>query len=186
MFGLSKIRKCSDHVYFSIQPILSQVQSIVGLPKGFWEDAYVVGFFGFLVSFHTNMTSGLNLNETQKGQVLSDVFQRFSNRPGELMTMRFNELFREKDDDFELGQEHASALCFASIGKGTPESAPFIENAKRDIRGSGFTPSIGSIFSVMFCDLFLAEIVKRFELDTNDADAWTAIEHARASAISGQ
>lgn len=132
------------------------------------------------------MTSGVQLNEAQKGELVSAVFARLSNRPGEPMTRRFNHLFREKDEDFEIGQEHASALCFASIGKGTPESAPFIENIKAEIKKEGFSPSISSIFSVLFCDLFLSEIVKRFEIDGTDTDVWDTIERIRVGAISGR
>lgn len=186
MFGLSKTKSCSDHVYSQIQPILSQAQNTLGLPKGFWEDPYIIGFFSFFISFHTNVTSSVQLNEVQKGELVSAVFARLSNRPGEPMARRFIHLSSTKDEDFELGQEHASALCFASIGKGTPESAPFIENIKAEIKRDGFAPSIGKIFSVLFCDFFLSEIVKRFEIDSADPDVWDTLERIRVGAISGR
>ena len=102
MFGRAK-RKVTKHTEDAIRPILASYQYSNGIPAGFWQDEFVLGFIGFMISFHVNITSGYKLSTADKGFLLFDVFTTLSNMNGKLIAKNYTDLAMEdpKNEDFE-------------------------------------------------------------------------------------
>jgi hypothetical protein len=69
MFG-SKRRKAVRAAVDNIRPIIGIIQYNYGIPAGFWQDEYSMGFFGFLISFHMQRASRGALSQTKKDKYL--------------------------------------------------------------------------------------------------------------------
>ena len=78
MFGRNR-RLATEHTLNAVRPIIAIAQHYQGLPAGFWQDDFVLGFVGFLIGFHANFTSGRSLSQEDKGTLLYDVFGTLSN-----------------------------------------------------------------------------------------------------------
>jgi hypothetical protein len=91
MFG-SKRRKAVRAAVDNIRPIIGIIQYNHGIPAGFWQDEYLLGFLGFLIGFHMQRASGGALSQTEKGQGLADAFTELSNINGAAIARQFTAL----------------------------------------------------------------------------------------------
>jgi hypothetical protein len=164
MFGSNR-RKATAHTIEAVRPLIGIYQRHNGTPQGFWEDEFVLGFFGFMIGFHGSVTSGRNLSQEDKGYVLADVFTAISNLNGHAIAKNFLRLstLEQKSQDFETGADYASYCAFASIGKMNEQGRPFFEKAKQIAAGQGKEHEHGAVVSALIHLLYIQTLQQRFE-----------------------
>ncbi|WP_425416504.1 hypothetical protein [Oricola indica] len=166
MFGGAR-RRATEHVVQSIRPLIAIYQSYSGLPAGFWRDEFVLGFIGFMISFHANVTSGVKLSTADKGHLLYDVLSAISNMNGQAIGREYTQLATQfpKNPDFEKGADNAAICAFASIGKMSPEGRPYYDMAKELADAQGTPDDLSAIGGFLLHILFYQPLRERFGTD---------------------
>ena len=135
MFG-SKRKKAVKHAVGLVRPLIDLFHEHYGSPAGFWQNEYVLGYVGFLLVFHINHTSGINLSVTDKGFALSEAFEALSNLNGAEITRNYTAL-AEQDE------------------------IPEVVEAKTVADFAGMTDDRSAIAGHMFKNLFADIVVKQ-------------------------
>lgn len=163
MFGRNR-RKATEHVVEALRPTIAIVQSFQGLPAGFWRDEFVLGFIGFMISFHATYTSGRSLSQADKGYLLVDVLTALSNMNGQAISRDYTRLATQspKSPDFEMGADYAAICAFASMGKMNEQGMPYYERAKEIAAAQGKPDDIGMILAILMQQLFYEPVRERF------------------------
>ncbi|MER8462450.1 hypothetical protein [Mesorhizobium sp. M1396] len=163
MFGRNR-RLATEHTISAVRPFVGIFQNLNGIPAGFWRDEYVLGFLGFMISFHANYTSGRQLSREDKGHLLNDVFTALSNMNGQAISEEYVRLatLAHKDSDFEEGADNAAICAFASIGKMNEQGRPLYEKAKEVAAAQDKPNDLGTIVGVLMHKLFYERLAERF------------------------
>lgn len=170
MFGRNR-RLATEHTIAAVRPLIAVFQYHNGLPAGFWQDEFVVGFIGFMIGFHANHTSGRKLSQTDKGFLLRDVFTALSNMNGQAIGSEFARLamLKDKSPDFEKGCDNASVCAFATIGKMNEQGRVYYDQAKEQAKEiaviTGSPNDLGSVAAVLLQKLFFEPLRERFEME---------------------
>lgn len=165
MFGRNR-RKATEHAIQAIRPLIAIYQNTSGLPPHFWHDEFVLGFFGFMISFHASVTSGRSLSQEDKGCLLYDVFTAISNMNGQAIGRDYVHLATQTPNspDFVKGADHASICAFASIGKMNEQGRPYYEQAKEMAAAQGTPHDHGAIVGFLLHMLFYQPLRERFSI----------------------
>jgi hypothetical protein len=162
MFG-SKRRKAVQTTVERIRPVIAVIQHHFGLPAGFWQDDFVIGFFGFLIGFHMNITFGFSLSQTEKGLALTEAFTALSNMNGVVLARRFVELTTVSTSDFERGADNAALIAYFSIGQLKNETEnEHVREARAMAEKIGAGNNRGDIAGMLMLNLFVKEVEERF------------------------
>ena len=163
MFG-SKRRKAVRAAVDSITPIIGIIQYNYGIPAGFWQDEYLLGFFGFLIGFHMQRASGGALSQTEKGQGLADAFTEISNINGAAIARQFTALAFAETEDFKRGGDNAALIAFYTIGALKNESDnEHVKEAKQIVEKLGEGNDRAQIAGILMHNLLINEIAERFK-----------------------
>jgi len=112
MFG-SKRKRATKHTLDIVAKLISSHQKHQGLPAWFWDDEFVIGYIGFMIVFHSQITSNIQLSQIDKGRVLAEVFSNVSNMDDISLARKYASLsgLTVKNEEFERGQDYAAILC---------------------------------------------------------------------------
>jgi hypothetical protein len=141
-------------------------QHIYGVPAGFWQDEFVLGFFGVMIGLVSQTLSQDRLSQTDKGYLLQDTFGALSNMNGAAITRRFTELAFQQPQDtaFELGGDNGQIVTLAMFGKGTPKGREAIEEAKKAAAAQGSPGDVAAVAAILARKLFVGPLIERFDL----------------------
>lgn len=167
MFGRNR-RLATEHTIAAVRPLIAVFQYHNGLPAGFWQDEFVIGFVGFMISFHANYTSGRKLSQEDKGFLLCDVFTALSNMNGQAIGQEYTRLamLTDKSPDFEKGADNAAICAFASIGKMSEQGRVYYDRAKTIASAQGSPNDLGVVAAVLSQMLFFAPLRERFMMES--------------------
>lgn len=162
-FGRNR-RKATEHTINSVRPLLGIFQHFNGTPANFWRDEFVLGFIGFMVTFHLNHTSGRQLSKEDKVRSLCDVFTALSNMNGTVIAQQFLKLTEANPPnlDFMRGDENALICASATYGKMPENGQPYYDLAKKMAASQGKPNDPSSIIAAMFQILFFEPLRKKF------------------------
>lgn len=138
-----------------------------GVPSGFWQDEFVLGFFGMMIALASQTISNGRLSQADKGHLLQDAFGALSNMNGAAITRRFTELIYEKpqNDAFKLGGDNAEIVTLAIFGKVTPTGRDAVEEAKREAAAQGAPGELAAVVTVLAMRFFVGPLIERFDLE---------------------
>jgi hypothetical protein len=163
MFG-SKRRKAVRVAVDNIRPIIGIIQYNYGIPAGFWQDEYLLGFFGFLIGFHMQRVSGGTLSQTDKGQGLADAFTEISNINGAAIARQFTTLAFAETEDFKRGGDNAALIAFYTIEALKNESEnEHVKEAKQIMEKLGEGNDRAQIAGILMHNLLINDIAERFK-----------------------
>jgi len=138
-------------------------QNSYGVPPGFWQDEFVLGFFGVMIGLVSHVASQGRLSQSDKGYLLQDTFGALSNMNGAAITRRFSELVYQQpqSDAFKLGGDNGEIVTWAFFGKATPTGMEAVEDAKREAAAQS---APGAVATILAMKLFVAPLAERFDL----------------------
>ncbi|MDP2374275.1 hypothetical protein [Reyranella sp.] len=120
MFGLfaSTQRKATDAAIEGARPYIALLQDVAGpgIPSGFWEDRYVVGFFQFTTAFFAKHVTQGKASGATLGFATADALTALSNRNGRAIMSRAADLTFAKDPEHARGADDAAALIYYAFG----------------------------------------------------------------------
>jgi hypothetical protein len=116
LFGRKRVMAV-DVAVANIRPLIASVQQTRGIPIGFWEDDYVLGFIGSMISFNLRAASRGSLSPHDEGLALSDVFSQVTNLNGQEIVQRYSARIRavflptpDTGSEFYRGSDNAAVI----------------------------------------------------------------------------
>ena len=161
----NKRQKVSDHVFRAVQPIVANIYTAIGIPPGFWDDDFVLGYLGVCISFHMNYTSDAKLTHEDKGAIAADVFQRLSSLNGLAIITKFNSMQAESQmrPRFQEGCRNARIVCYSVIGKKQEEGEDDVRSAKMLANEMGRGNDLQAIIFILVTRLFVSPLMEHFK-----------------------
>jgi len=160
MFGFGVRERAVRAAIEGTQPYLTMLH---GLPPGYWDDPYVLGFlFGTIGAFAKAATSG-KITGVKLGYAVGEALGTLSGDP--VIIRRANALGLQAEPSFEKGQgEGLAIVCFAL---GIRSQHPLLEAAREavDQRGVAEVDRKKEISSAMIETSYFRELSERFEID---------------------
>ncbi len=165
MFFGRKRQKVIEHVTAQLRPVIGVLQISHGLPARFWQDHFVLGFFQFLIGFHSRYTSGVELGNEDRGRMVADVYTNLSNMNGLAIGGLATQLTMatEKSAEFERGGDNASVIAFYTYRKLRDADANLDVKWAREMAARMGKPNDHSaICGFLLMRLFLEPVKARF------------------------
>ncbi len=165
MFGSFR-KKVTEQTIGMVRQPYAIFQQNYGIPPGFWQDEFVIGFFGMMIGLVSQALSQGRLSQTDKGYLLSDTFGALSNLNGAEITRRFSELVYKQPQSaaFKLGGDNGEIVTLAFFGKATEASRDVVEEAKREAERQGNPRNAAAVATLLAMKLFVSPLVERFDL----------------------
>lgn len=165
MFGNFR-RKVTDQTIAMVRQPYAAFQSAYGVPPGFWQDEFVLGFFGVMIGLISGAIGQGRLSQADKGHLVADTFGALSNMNGAAITRRFNELVLQQPQqpDFKRGGDYGEIVTLAMFGKGSEMGRPAIEAAKDMAAAQGRAGDPGAVAAVLAQTHFVQPLIDRFSL----------------------
>ena len=145
---------------------LAVFQSNCGIPVGFWQDEFVLGFFGCMIGVLSELIGEGKLTQFDKGRLLQDTFTSLSNMNGVAIARHFSDLAHENPqrEDFVRGGDSGEIVTLILLGKVSDTGRDIVERIKKEMEDSGMQRDIGIIQTILMRDLFINPLVDRFDI----------------------
>ncbi|WP_295536887.1 hypothetical protein [uncultured Thioclava sp.] len=160
MFGFGKSK--DQKVYEGLQPVLAMQQRFGGIPPGFWQNPFVLGYFTFFSRFLMQDFFGDRLSYEEIGNISISVMQRLSNLNGVTLVEDAMRYQSTNNDEFEHGADMAAVLAFFMAGKMSMQTKPYLDRALNEVSPNGEQPDKGMMFAALYRITFREEIDRRF------------------------
>lgn len=160
MFG-SKRRRAVAIATDAMRPLIAIVQEFKGLPPGFWQSEYVIGFMGSIINLHLRFSVPFQLGSSERAIALGEVYQNISNRNGAEFIRLFTNLALADAGNFKIGADRAHILIFYLMDKLKDEDRfPEVLSAKSNATDElGFVDK-GRVFTNLLITYLIDEFPK--------------------------
>lgn len=163
MFGRSR-KKITKQIIDMVRQPYAVLQANYGIPPGFWQDEFVLGFFGVMIGVLSKLIGEDRLSQADKGYLLQDTFSSLSNMNGVAIARRFSDLAHEspQNEDFVRGADNGEIVTLMFLGKVSDTGRDIVERAKKQAVEQGMPRDIYAIQMILYRELFVDPIVDRF------------------------
>jgi hypothetical protein len=159
MFG-SRRREAVQVVVQNLRPLIGVLQHHHGLPAGFWQSPYVLGFLTVIMSLHLKIASEGRLSQTETGSATTEIWTAISNLNGMEITRHVTSLSLSspKNAEFELGADNGMVFGAYSLKiLRNEDTHPAIVGIKEKIPNA----DRGTIAGILYETLFIREVKAR-------------------------
>src|SRR5690349_8126481 len=125
-----KIAKTTRFAVKIITPLIRMTESAGGLPTGFWEDPYVLGFLYGSVLASAQMVNQGKLKDVELGQVVLFTFRKVAKQNSRSVAERIRQLSKAQNDDFKKGIANADKVLCTAFGIAGYEKDGDVEEAR--------------------------------------------------------
>jgi hypothetical protein len=159
----SKRKRVASEVIDAVRPTIAMIQNGRGLPAGFWDDDYVLGFLYGQVTACILVFGGMQMKPAEQGAILVASFTALSNMNGLAITRRATKLSEIKDPTFQQGLQNGMLTVMYRFERVKDEAGdPHIARATEAAKSSSSTPAREEIAAHLRASLWQDEVTKRF------------------------
>jgi hypothetical protein len=115
MFGLRR-RKAIDVAAQASSQLVKTCGAWSGLPPGFWQDAYVLGFLSGTIIVFAEMVLGKKPQGEELGHIIIGTYERLNSLECSVITRRISALQTAKDPDYLLAVANAIKTVAVTYG----------------------------------------------------------------------
>ena len=168
MFGGFR-KKITKQIIDMVRQPYAVFQSNYGIPPGFWQDEFVLGFFGVMVGVLSKLLGENRLSQADRGYILQDTFSNLSNMNGAAIANQFSDLAHEnpQNKDFVRGADSGEIVTLMFLGKVSDTGRDIVERAKKEAEEQGTPRDISAIQMILWRELFVNPLVDRFGILKN-------------------
>lgn len=128
----------------AVEPLIRTLEMTGGVPEGFWEDAYVLGFLNGCIGIMAKMATRGKIDGGDLGQVMIGVFDAISGGQGSEIATRVIPLQESEDTEFLRGVTSAAKTISVAYGFPDYDTDPDVVAARRLAKSMS---SVSSIFA---------------------------------------
>lgn len=117
MFGLSHREQAVEAATHAATSILRMQEQANGIPSGFWQDPYVLGFFGGIVGTMAKLVGGPDRMRGERlGQVLKLSFEKLMGSRADEVWRYYMDASDDMTDDFQRGLWNGNKVVLIAYG----------------------------------------------------------------------
>lgn len=160
MFGF---KSKSDRLYDVLQPLVALQTTYKGLPRGFWDHPFVLGYFSFFARFLIQDMYG-SVSPQVAGDAIASTMQRLSNLNGLAVaeSIARHSTPGRSHPDFEHGADMAAILALYMRGKATEATMPYVNAATSSLTIGDQKPDKSLVSAELFRVTFQQEVDRLF------------------------
>ncbi len=131
MFG-GKHRKSTKAALETVQSLIDAFDIAGGLPEGFWEDPFVLGFLYASIQASANLAANEEMDEQDLEDLVSDVLNKLSDGYGADIVSRIERYFeRQHDPAFVDGLANAAKYVYVLLGSSKYDDYDDVAQARK-------------------------------------------------------
>lgn len=165
IFGSKKHSGVSEDITKSVQPCIDRVSTKHGLPNGFWDDPYTLGFILGQINGWMAVLGGESLSVGDKGKVVVECFGALSGQKGKPISEMSMVFAQDKNTEFLRANQNGMFIAMYSGGKlpNSDQHAAIID-AVEELTESGEEVKPASIARMLVDLHWVEEIQERFSV----------------------
>ncbi|WP_395016082.1 hypothetical protein [Dongia sp.] len=130
MFGSAR-RKATKAATEAVRPLIKLLEITDGLPAGFWEDPYVLGYINGCIGLFAKLVTRGAVKGADMGYVMMDVLSDVSGRNGQEIVRNVIRLQQSKDAEYMRGIANADKCISVTYGLTDYDQDPDVVEARR-------------------------------------------------------
>jgi hypothetical protein len=130
MFGFAKRRAAKAAIEHG-SAILRLLEATGGLPRGFWEDPYIVGWIGGVVNCVAKAATNNKIGTIDLGTVTIDAFTALAGAKGKEVVERLKGWVKSKEPRFVEAMQAATKTYFVTVGAREFDADPEVVQARQ-------------------------------------------------------
>ncbi len=165
IFGSKQNKEFADRISQAVQPMIDHVHTKHGLPTGFWQDSYALGYLMGQVNGWTSIFDGDGLSIADKGRILVDVFGALSGEKGKPISENAMVYAQQEDPDFMRANQNGMFMAmFAAEKIPNAEAIPAVVHAKQTITDAGADPTHDAVIDSLAQTIWVQEMRARMSV----------------------
>lgn len=114
----------------AVRPFIRCIEGIGGIPPGFWDDPYVLGFLTAYIRQFAKLSTRGKIGGDDLGMVYGDVFEAISGQSWEPIARRSLELQNSGNADYAKGFDNALKVFSVCFGQKHYDDDPDVIKAR--------------------------------------------------------
>lgn len=117
IFGSNKNKSLANDISNATRPTVSLVESQHGVPTGFWQDSYVLGFLMGQINAFMSVFGGDGLSVADKGRVVVECLGDLSGLKGKGISEQSMVFASNQDPDFMRANQNGMFIAMVQAEK---------------------------------------------------------------------
>lgn len=165
MFGSKKNQTLTEEISKATRETLAMVENQHGVPTGFWQDSYVLGFLMGQINAFMSVFGGDGLSIADKGRVVVDCFGELSGMKGKGLSEQSMVFASSEDPDFMRANQNGMFIAMVQSEK-LPDAAnnPVIAATRTHLDAAGEGTSMKDVAKFLTQQHWVGEVKTRLTL----------------------
>ena len=162
MFGSKRNRELAARITEAVGPAVAKTRTTHGLPTGFWNDAYVLGFLMGQINGWMSIYGGDDLSVADRGRVLVETFGALSGQKGKPISENAMVHAQQESPDFMRANRNGMFMAmFAAERVPNADGIPAVAAARQE---AGDDATHDAITDRLLLSLWIAEVRARMSV----------------------
>ena len=163
MFGSKQNKEMAARIGEAVQPMIGHVHTAHGLPTGFWNDSYVLGYLMGQINAWMSVFDGDNFSIADKGRVLVEAFGLLSGQKGKPISENAMVCAQQGTPDFLRANQNGMFMAMYAAEK-IPDADTIgaVLDAKSALAANGADPTTQAVTEHLVKLLWVEEVRTRF------------------------
>lgn len=165
IFGSKKNQSLTEDISNAARETLAMVENQHGVPSGFWQDSYVLGFLMGQINAFISVFDGDTISVTDKGRVVVDCFGELSGMKGKGISEQSMVFAASEDPDFMRANQNGMFIAMVQSEK-LPDAAnnPVVQATRSHLDASGEGTSMKDVARFLMQQHWVGEVRTRLSV----------------------
>ena len=165
IFGSNKNKSLADDISNATRKTVKMVENQHGVPSGFWEDSYVLGFLMGQINAFMSIFGGDGLSIADKGRVVVECLGDLSGMKGKSISEQSMVFASSEDPDFMRANQNGMFIAMVQSEK-LPDAAnnPVIAATRHQLDAAGEGTSLADVANHLTKHHWVGEVKARLAL----------------------
>jgi len=165
IFGSKKNQSLTEEISRATRSTMAMVENQHGVPSGFWQDSYVLGFLMGQINAFMSAFGGENLSITDKGRVVVDCFGELSGMKGKGISEQSMVYASSEDPDFMRANQNGMFIAMVQSER-LPDAAnnPVIAATRTQLDAAGEGTSMADVAAHLAKQHWVGEVKARLSV----------------------
>ena len=165
MFGSKKHKALTDEVSSATRSAVSLVENAHGVPNGFWQDSYVLGFLMGQINAFMSVFGGDALSIADKGRVVVDCLGELSGMKGKGLSEQSMVYASSEDPDFLRANQNGMFIAMVQAERlPDADNNPVVAATRNLLDAAGKDSSLPDIAGYLTQQHWVGEVKTRLTL----------------------
>jgi hypothetical protein len=165
MFGSKKHKSLTDEVSNATRGAVSLVENAHGVPNGFWQDSYVLGFLMGQINAFMSVFGGDSLSIADKGRVVVDCLGDLSGMKGKGLSEQSMVYASSEDPDFLRANQNGMFIAMVQAERlPDADNNPVVAATRNLLDAAGKDSALPDVAGYLTQQHWVGEVKSRLSL----------------------